>query len=188
MEPTDARMFHPTLGTSPYSSGKKISTLIGMCYWQTQGVDLVNTRLSRVWGLGAKLETSFGTTMMVENAVDGVPTTVSLGTEDQTRCQTYVKDVAQGVLKALDVPSEKLKQRVFNIGGTEETSDRDTAAIIKESIPDAVVKLKGGGVNRRAFNIDAAKEQLGFKSIFTLRAGIKDHIKMYRDFKKTLSS
>ena len=178
-------MFHPTLGTSPYSSGKKISTLIGMCYWQTQGVDLVNTRLSRVWGLGAKKETEMGTTMMIENAVDGVPTTISLGTEDQTRCQTYVKDVAQGVLKALDVPSEKLTQRVFNIGGTEETSDRDTAKIIKEFIPDAVIELKGGGVNRRAFNIDAAKEQLGFKSIYTLREGIKDHIKMYRDFNNT---
>ena len=184
MEPTDARMFHPALGTGPYSSGKKIGTIIGMCYWQTQGVDWVNTRLSRVWGLGAKKETSFGTTMMVENAVDGVPTTVSLGIEDQTRCQTYVKDVAQGVLKALDVPNKKLKQRAFNIGGAEETSDRDTANIIQEFIPDSVFKLKGGGVNRRAFNIDAAKEQLGFKPIYTLRTGIKDHIKMYRDFKK----
>jgi nucleoside-diphosphate-sugar epimerase len=122
--------------------------------------------------------------MMVENAVDGVPTTVSLGIEDQTRCQTYVKDVAQGVLKALDVPNKKLKQRAFNIGGAEETSDRDTANIIQEFIPDSVFKLKGGGVNRRAFNIDAAKEQLGFKPIYTLRTGIKDHIKMYRDFKK----
>jgi len=56
MEPTDARMFHPALGTGPYSSGKKIGTIIGMCYWQTQGVDWVNTRLSRVWGLGAKKE------------------------------------------------------------------------------------------------------------------------------------
>jgi len=185
MEPTDARMFHPALGAGPYSSGKKISTLIGMCYWQTQGVDWVDTRLSRVWGLGAKKETEMGTTMMIENAVDGVPTTISLGSEDQTRCQTYVKDVAQGVLNALDVPSEKLTQRVFNIGGMEETSDRDAAKIIKEFIPDAVIELKGGGVNRRAFNIDAAKEQLGFKSIYTLRAGIKDHIKMYRDFKNT---
>jgi nucleoside-diphosphate-sugar epimerase len=124
--------------------------------------------------------------MMIENAVDGVPTTLDLGTEDQTRCQTYVKDVAQGVLKALDVPSEKLSQRVFNIAGIEETSDRDTAHIVQELLPDAVITLKGGGVNRRAFNIDAAREQLGFEPMYTLRAGIQDHIHLYRAYKASL--
>ena len=158
-----------------------------MCYWQTQGVDWVDTRLSRVWGLGAKKETAFGTTLMVENAVDGVPTNYLLGTEDQTRCQTYVKDVARGVLLALDVPSENLKQRVFNVGGPEETSDRDTARTIKEFIPDAVINLKGGGVNRRVFDSSAAREQWGYEPIYDLRAGIKDHIEMYRAFKKTTS-
>jgi len=188
MEPTTARMFHPALGTSPYSAGKMVGTIIGMCYWQTQGVDWINTRLSRVWGLGAKRETAFGTTMMVENAVDGIPTTLDLGTEDQTRCQTYVKDVAQGVLQALDVPSERLKQRVFNVGGTEETSDRDTARIVKALIPEAVITLKGGGVNRRAFNIDAARAQLNFEPKYTLRTGIQDHIHMYRAFKASASA
>ena len=77
-----------------------------------------------------------------------------------------------------------LNREPLTLGGAEETSDRDTANIIQEFIPDSVFKLKGGGVNRRAFNIDAAKEQLGFKPIYTLRTGIKDHIKMYRDFKK----
>jgi nucleoside-diphosphate-sugar epimerase len=185
MEPTDARMFHPAIGAGPYSTGKKLSTIIGMCYWQTQGVDWVDTRLSRVWGLGAKKETAFGTTTMVENAVDGIPTNYLLGTEDQTRCQTYVKDVARGVLLALDVPSENLRQRVFNVGGPEETSDRDTARTIKEFIPDAVINLKGGGVNRRAFDSSAARKQLGYEPMYDLRAGINDHIEMYRAFKKT---
>lgn len=183
MEPTRARMFHPALGADPYSSGKKIATIIGMCYWQTHGVDWVNTRFSRVWGLGAKKETEFGTTMMIENAVDGVPTTLELGTEDQKRCQTYVKDLARAVLLALDVGSSKLRQRVFNVGGAEETSDRDTARIVKEFLPEAVIELKGGGVNRRMFDISAAREQLGWEPAYDLRAGVKDHIEMYKALK-----
>ncbi|MCW4041026.1 MAG: NAD(P)-dependent oxidoreductase, partial [Candidatus Bathyarchaeota archaeon] len=66
MEPTTARMFHPQVGSIPYSSGKKLATIIGMCYWQTQDVDWVNVRLSRVWGLGAKKETTTGTILMIE--------------------------------------------------------------------------------------------------------------------------
>ncbi len=185
MEPSKARMFHPAIGSDPYGSGKKISTIIGMCYWQTHGVDWVNTRLSRVWGLGAKKETEFGTVLMVENAVDGKPTIISLGTEDQKRCQTYVKDVARGVLMALDVPGEKLRQRVFNIGGAEETSDRDTARIVKEFIPGASIELKGGGVNRRVFDISAARRELGFEPAYDLRAGVKDNIELYRAFKRS---
>ena len=184
LEPTVARMFHPQVGSIPYSSGKKLATIIGMCYWQTQDVDWVNVRLSRVWGLGAKKETTTGTILMIENAVDGLPTHLNLGTEDQTRCQTYVKDVAQGVLLALDVPNSRLQQRVFNIGSLEETSDRDTARIIKEFLPAAEIELQGGGVNRRAFDIQAARDQLGFEPQYNLHAGVQDHIAMYRAYQR----
>jgi UDP-glucose 4-epimerase len=188
MEPTVARMFHPAVGSIPYSSGKKLATIIGMCYWQTQDVDWVNVRLSRVWGLGAKKETTTGTILMIENAVDGLPTHLNLGSEDQTRCQTYVKDVAQGVLLALDVSNSQLQQRVFNIGSLEETSDRDTARIIKELIPGAEIKLEGGGVNRRAFDIQAARDQLGFEPQYNLEAGVQDHVAMYRAYQRHLTT
>lgn len=187
MEPSEARMFHPKVGSIPYSSGKKLATIIGMCYWQTQDVDWVNVRLSRVWGLGAKKETTTGTILMIENAVDGLPTYLNLGVEDQTRCQTYVKDVAQGVLLALDASNSQLQQRVFNIGSLEETSDRDTARIIKELIPEAVITLKGGGVNRRAFDVQAARDQLGFEPQYNLKTGIQDHIAMYQAYKQHLT-
>ncbi len=121
---------------------------------------------------------------MIENAVDGLPTCLNLGTEDQTRCQTYVKDVAQGVLLALDAPDAQLQQRVFNIGGLEETSDRDTARIIRKLIPGTEIELKGGGVNRRAFDISAAREQLKFEPQYDLEAGIKDHIALYRAYQR----
>jgi nucleoside-diphosphate-sugar epimerase len=116
--------------------------------------------------------------------VDGLPTHLNLGTEDQTRCQTYVKDVAQGVLLALDVPNSRLQQRVFNIGSLEETSDRDTARIIKEFLPAAEIELQGGGVNRRAFDIQAARDQLGFEPQYNLQAGVQDHIAMYRAYQR----
>ena len=188
MEPATARMFHPQVGSIPYSSGKKLATIIGMCYWQTQDVDWVNVRLSRVWGLGAKKETTTGTILMIENAVDELPTHLNLGTEDQTRCQTYVKDVAQGVLLALDAPNAQLQQRVFNIGSLEETSDRDTARIIRKLIPSAEIELQGGGVNRRAFDITSAREQLKFEPQYDLEAGIKDHIAMYRAYQRYLAT
>jgi nucleoside-diphosphate-sugar epimerase len=92
------------------------------------------------------------------------------------------------VLLALDAPNAQLQQRVFNIGSLEETSDRDTARALRKLIPGAEIKLQGGGVNRRAFDISAAREQLKFEPQYDLEAGIKDHIALYRAYQQHSAS
>jgi len=175
-------MFDPAMGTQPYSASKMAATIIGMSYWQTQRVDWLNTRFSRVWGFGSKRETMQTEGLIIENAVDGIATKLERG--DEKRGQTYVKDLAKGVLTALDIDGKKLKHRVFNIGGDTMASDRDAAAIVKELIPEAKIEIGAGGVSRRPFSTELARRELGWKPAYTLKEAVKDYMDTYREYKR----
>jgi UDP-glucose 4-epimerase len=176
-------MFDSAVGTSPYGASKMAASIIGMCYWQTQGVDWVSTRYTRVWGFGAKAETS-RMESIVENAVDGVPTVIERE-GDQKRNHCYIKDLVKGILQALDVDGSRLRQRVFNLGGPDELSDRELAEIVKEYLPNAPIEVKGGGVDRRAIDSTAAREQLGWKPEWDMRRSVEDYISTYMMFKRS---
>jgi nucleoside-diphosphate-sugar epimerase len=178
-------IFNPFNGSSPYGAGKKLGSIIGMCYYSTAKIDWLNLRLSRVWGFGSKKTTEMDYPTMIENAIDGKPYKIMQGTEDQKRGLSYAKDMAQGVILALDVPNDQLKQRVFNIAGFENVSDRDAANVVRDLIPGANIELKGGGIDRRPMDMTAVKEQIGFVSSYDLRASIKDYIETYKEFKKS---
>jgi UDP-glucose 4-epimerase len=176
-------MFDPTRGVSTYAASKMAATIIGMCYWHTTGVDWVSTRFTRVWGFGSKSETSRNE-RIIENAMDGIPTTIPRD-GDQKRNNCYIKDLTRGVLLALDVEEEKLQQRVFNLGGADEISDRETVAIIRELIPESKIQVTGGGVHRRPIDSTAAREQLRWEPQWDLRSAVKDYIATYTKFKKS---
>lgn len=177
-----SEMYDPTTGAQPYAASKMAATIIGLCYWKHEGVDWVNTRFSRVWGFGSKRETIQSEGLIIENAVDGRPTKLAGG--DSKRGQTYVKDLARGVILALDVDSGKLKHRVFNLGGDVMASDRDMATIVKEFIPEAKMEIGNGGISRRIFSTELARKELGWKPAYDLRGAAKDYIETYQQFKR----
>jgi nucleoside-diphosphate-sugar epimerase len=176
-------MFDPAMGTSPYGASKMAASIVGMCYWQTQNVDWVSTRYTRVWGFGAKAETS-RMESIVENAVDGLPTIIERE-GDQKRNHCYIKDLTEGILRALDVDNARLEQRVFNLGGPDELSDIELAGIVKGYLPSAHIEVKSGGVDRRAIDSAAAVKQLGWKPEWDMRRSVKDYIGTYLLFKKS---
>jgi nucleoside-diphosphate-sugar epimerase len=184
-EPLDeyVPMYNPAMGASPYSSSKKCATIIGLCYWQTQGVSWINTRFSRCWGFGSKRSTIQTEGLIIENAVDGIPTVLEEG--DVKRGQTYAKALAKGVVQALDIDDKTLKHRVFYVGGDYMASDREVAAIIKELIPEAEITIKKGGVSRRSINTKLAQTELGWKPMTSsgLKAAVKDYLDTYQRFK-----
>jgi nucleoside-diphosphate-sugar epimerase len=177
------KMFDPTRGVSTYAASKMAATIIGMCYWHTTGVDWVSTRFTRVWGFGSKSETSRNE-RIIENAVDGIPTTIPRD-GDQKRNNCYIKDLTKGIIRALDVEEEKLQQRVFNLGGADEISDRETVAVVRELLPEAKIRVTGGGVHRRPIDSTAAREQLGWEPQWELSSAVKDYIANYTAFKKS---
>ena len=185
-EPLDeyVPMYNPTRGTEPYGSSKKCATIIGLCYWQTQNVSWINTRFSRCWGFGSKRTTIQTEGLIIENAVDGVPTVLEQG--DVKRGQTYAQDLAKGVVQALNVEEQQLAHRVFFLGGDYMASDREVTEIVKELIPDAQITIKQGGVSRRRIDTRRAQTELGWQPMtpLGLKEAVKDYIDTYKRFIK----
>jgi UDP-glucose 4-epimerase len=108
---------------NPYSLGKLISEKTAD-YFNKKGLSIKCLRLAHVLSLGARKEYMLG--KFLGNALKGELIEL-YATEDQKREYIYVKDVARGILAALDKPEVK---GVFNFGSGEVISIPKLAELI----------------------------------------------------------
>ena len=189
-EPIDER--HPILVPSagnplgPYGASKAAAEIVGLTYYSTNGIDFIALRNSAIYGYGMRYPMYIKP--MVENSVRGLPTRFATG-GNMKRDYTHVKDIAQAVLRALDVPSDTLTQRVFNIGSGTMHSASQVADTVRTILPDADIEI-GAGLSeleesdmraRGMLDLTAARQQLKYAPQFPLETGIRDYVKMYRE-------
>jgi nucleoside-diphosphate-sugar epimerase len=128
---------------------------------------------------------------MIENSVNGLPTHFKTGKEFP-RDYTHVDDVAQMAVKAVEISSEKVQDRVFYIAtGEPLVTAGEVADTVKKLIPGADIEI-GSGLSKQdriemryrgVLSIKNAQEQLGFKPQFaSLRDGIENYIENYRRY------
>jgi len=124
---------------------------------------------------------------MIENGLRGLPTRFATG-GDMRRDYTHVKDIAQAVIKALDVPGSALSQRAFNIGSGAMHSASEVAETVRKVLPKADIEI-GAGLSeleqsdmraRGMLDLTAARQQLKYEPQFSLEAGIHDYVEMLR--------
>lgn len=191
-EPIDEN--HPVLlsnegsGGGAYGAAKIGSEAFCWSYNVAYGIDFVTLRPSAVYGLGMRYPIYIKP--IVENSVRGEPVKFEHG-RDLPRDYTYVKDVAQGVQRALDISSSGLKDRVFMIAtGARLVTPGELSIIVKEFVPSAQIEV-GPGLEewdkreilyRGRVSIKKAREQLGYEPEYYIKNGIKDYITMYREF------
>lgn len=189
-EPIDE--LHPILLPSsgnplgPYGASKAAAEIAALTYYSTNGIDVIGLRNSAIYGYGMRYPMYIKP--MVENGVRGLPTHFATG-GDMCRDYTHVKDIAQAVIKALDVHTSALTQRLFNIGSGEMHSASQVAETVRRVLPDADIEI-GAGLSeleqsdmkaRGMLDLSAARQQLKYEPQFSLEAGIKDYIEMYRN-------
>lgn len=188
-EPIDERhpIHLPSTGNplGPYGASKAAAEIAGLTYYSTNGVDFIALRNSAIYGFGMRYPMYIKP--MVENSIRGLPTRFATG-GDMRRDYTHVKDIAQAVLKALDVPASALTQRVFNIGSGVMNSAAQVAETVRAILPEADIEI-GAGLNeleqsdmraRGMLDLTAARQQLKYEPEFSLEAGVRDYIEMYR--------
>jgi len=188
-EPIDERhpISLPSAGNplGPYGASKAAAEIVGLTYYSTNGVDFVALRNSAIYGHGMRYPMYIKP--MVENSVRGLPTRFATG-GDMCRDYTHVKDITQAVIKALDVPASALTQRVFNIGSGTMHSAAQVAETVRIVLPNADIEI-GAGLSeleqndmraRGMLDLSAARQQLRYEPQFTLEAGIRDYVAMFR--------
>ncbi len=169
----------------PYGASKAAAEIVGLTYYSTNGIDFVALRNSAIYGHGMRYPMYIKP--MVENSVRGLPTRFATG-GDMRRDYTHVKDITQAVIKALDVSASALTQRVFNIGSGSMHSAAQVAEMVRIVLPNADIEI-GTGLSdleqndmraRGMLDLSAARQQLRYEPQYTLEAGIRDYVEMFR--------
>lgn len=186
---------HPVLlpdegpGSGFYGASKIAVEAFCFGYRQAFGTDFIVLRPSAVYGFG--MQHPIFIKPMVEDALHHRPTRFRNGREFP-RDYTHVEDVAQLTVRAVDVPAEKVRDRLFYAAtGRPLRTAGEVAQIVKRCVPTADIEIGSGFSEtdqleiryRGVLSIENASRQLGYEPRFTrLEDGIADYIAHYRRF------
>lgn len=176
-------------GAGIYAAAKVAGEAFCWAYHQAFGLDFITLRPSAVYGFG--MQWPIFIKPMVENSVRGLPTRFEKGREFP-RDYTHASDVAQAALKAVDVPADKVCDRIFFVAtGRPLVTAGQVADVVKKLIPGADIEI-GPGLSeadlieiryRAVLNIDNAREQLGYEPQFAdIEQGVAHYIRVYRQY------
>jgi|TARA_B100001964_G_scaffold203320_1_gene232244 UDP-glucose 4-epimerase len=161
---------------STYGVSKLAAEIYAKAYNHEFGTDIKIVRFFNVYGHGQS--NNFVIPTFINNALENKPLRV-FGNGSQTRCFTYVEDIADGVFTVL----EKGKTgEAYNIGNNKPATILELAKIIKEltNSKSEIIKAEFGKETRlkereieyRVPDISKMKE-LGWETRTVVREGIK---------------
>jgi UDP-glucose 4-epimerase len=165
-----------------YAASKLYSEQLALAYHEERGVPVVILRYFGGFSERSNPSWSGGHVPIFIDSILNDREVVIHGDGKQTRCMTYVSDLVDGTLKALDSPDAI--GEVINVGSDEEHSILDAAHLIHDLagmgkplklsfVPHS--KLFGGyrEISRRVPDLSKAKALLGFHPKVTFQEGIR---------------
>ncbi len=180
-EPADEE--HPRRPSNPYGISKVAGEQFARYYHAAYKVDSVVVRPGRVYG--PRFPRERVPTNMIRNALQGQATILPNGGDDKSD-YTYVKDLVQGILLALD--KENPSHRTYNISGGAAYTTTQLAAMIREMVPGALVEVGPGPVEaegitlpvKGAMDISRARQDLGYRPAYDIRQGLEEYTEHLR--------
>lgn len=132
-------------------------------------------RFATAYGASYRPRFDLAVNVLTAKAVSEGEATIFGG--DQWRPFVHVDDIARALLAAVEAPLGRVAHRVFNVG-TDGQNHRllELGAMIKELVPNAVVRTDDRVVDRRNYHVrfDKIADTLGYQAVHTLRSGIAE--------------
>lgn len=163
---------------------KKIGELLNEHLAGATGVEVVNYRISGIWGPrephGALF---FAAPELVHAAARGTEPDLSAlhGTAyaEDALDLCYVKDCGRAI--ALLQTAERLNHRTYNVASGRATSNAEIIAAIKDIVPDARVDLPTGGTRSRThLDITRIHQDTGYRPAYDTAAAVADYLAWLR--------
>lgn len=174
---------HPAEPRMPYGITKLTVEHLGRTYRELHGLDPINLRTSWVYGVGLprpRVPTTF-----LDAALEGRSYHLDHG-GDAAIDFTYMTDVVQGILCALDTREHSYD--VYNLASGQATTLKKMIVQIRELIPTAKLSVADGPYQfsdglrapiKGALDVARAKE-IGYVPKFDLRTGFEAYIADWR--------
>jgi UDP-glucose 4-epimerase len=187
---------HPTVDITEghpaghYGASKAMSEIGALAFARVQRLDMVVLRFPSVYGFGSPHQTFLATA--VHSKATGQSFHAAVGADDR-RDYLYVLDAVEALLRAIDVPSARLTQRVFFIALGRLHTDQDVAHALTELEAGAQVSIEPGRSPveasldsiRATYDISAAERELQFAPRYSLVEGLRDYLRWVRAYSAT---
>lgn len=161
------RVDHPV---SPYAATKKAGELVCHTFAHAFGMSMVALRFFTVYGPRQRPEMAIAA--FTRAILAGTPVTV-LGDGTARRDFTYVDDIVDGIVRAIDRPGGF---RVYNLGRGETVTVMETIRMLEEALGKKAVLEFGpvsrGDVSLTSADIARARHELGYAPRVSLREGV----------------
>ncbi len=176
---------HPINCKTPYDVNKFASELQIATYRRQYGLRSVVCRLGTVFGPRQRVNEKLGWRPVVatflERLITGRRPTV-YGDGEQTRDLIYVKDVADGLMKAFNSPTAD--GEVFNLSTGVETSVNSVLKMVSEAVGKSVDPKRGpptvGDIRRMCCSNSKAQKTFNFRIRYNLPVALREYVDSYR--------
>lgn len=167
---------------SPYAASKKSCELICQVYSRLYNIPTICLRFFTVYGPRQKPEMAIH---KFTKLIDMDKEIEIYGDGFSTRDYTYVDDIIDGIMKALN---KKIKFEIFNLGSDREIGLRYLVSLIEEHLSrEAKMKYlpyQQGDMLASCADIAKARRMLDYKPKIKIKEGIKRFVEWYKEIKK----
>ena len=175
---------------SPYAVTKLVDELYADVFAKTYGMECIGLRYFNVFGRRQDPNGAYAAVipLFVKKLIAHEPITIN-GNGEFSRDFTYVNNVVHMNMLALNTQNPRAINQIFNTACSEQTSLNQLVAYLKEFLSeyDSVIKnvavIHGenrlGDIPHSLASIEKAGSLLGYKPLFSVKAGLKEAIKWY---------
>jgi UDP-glucuronate 4-epimerase len=168
---------------SLYAATKRADELFGHTYAHLYGIAATGLRFFTVYGPWGRPDMAYF--IFARQIIAGEPIKV-FNRGEMWRDFTYIDDIVNGVLRALDRPAAGTPpHKLYNLGNHRSEKLTDFIAEIERAFGrKATVELEPiqlGDVPRTYADIEASRRDLGFEPVTPISIGVPKFIAWYRD-------
>mgnify|MGYP001323776761 CR=1 FL=1 len=168
---------------SCYDEGKRLAESLMIEYNRSSGVDIRIARIFNTYGPNLNKDDGRVISNFINQAINNSNITI-YGEGKQTRSFCYVSDLVQGLIKLMNVETDKETQLPINLGNSNEISVNELAKIIielTESKSKIIFQdLPCDDPIKRKPCINKAKKLLDWKPEIDLIDGLEETISFFR--------
>jgi CDP-glucose 4,6-dehydratase len=170
----------PLKGRNPYDCSKSCQDLIAQSYQMTQGLHVAISRCGNIYG-GGDLNWNRLIPNTIRRLVRG-DTPVVYGTGFETRDLFYVQDTVNAYLTLI----EKNAEGAYNFSTGEELTVKSVietiCRLMGKPVHYSTLNELGGQIPNQVLDSTKARQELGWKPLYTLEDGLRETIAWYEDY------
>jgi UDP-N-acetylglucosamine 4-epimerase len=175
---------------SPYAVTKLVNELYADVFAKTYGMECIGLRYFNVFGRRQDPNGAYAAVipLFVKKLIAHESITIN-GDGEFSRDFTYIDNVLQMNILALETENPTAINQIFNTACSEQTSLNQLVSYLKEFLSEfdadiqKVEVIHGenrlGDIPHSLASIDKAESLLGYKPLFCVKAGLKEAVKWY---------